>query len=869
MAIRSLTQLKAWFQKGKYPTAAQFGDWMDSFFHKEEDRIPIASVDELSERLNGKYNQADGEALEKRTQKVIEDLDTHKKAYAEEVETIHTNLEELEAEDERLDGRITTETNRATGEEAAIRRELTEGDAATLSAGKAFTTEREGVLRSEMQEGDAATLTLANEHTNTREATIREDMTAGDAATLQSAKSYTETRETAVRGDMTSGDAAMLASAKKYADDKIADVIGGSPEALDTLKELSAALGDDPNFAATVAGQIGGKVDKVAGKGLSTEDFTTTEKQKLAGVASGANNYTHPTSHPAAMIAEDTTHRFITDAEREAWNSKPGSGMATGSSAGLMSPADKSKLDGIAVGANDYQHPASHPATMIATDDTHQFVTAAEKSAWNAKAAATAATQSAMGLMSAADKKKLDGIAAGANAYTHPASHPATMIAQDTTHRFVTDTEKAAWNSKTEALHSVTYAELVTLRNGKKLVPGHYYRITNFVTTVANDPEARSAGHPFDIIVLATAADTLSEEARAIVNERNAAYFATANLDAWKVCYCLDNDTTRFQWADEANGRGVIYRLIDEWQNNCPYDFKNIQFKRYRASATGALTDAINGRYYAFRSGMMGVEIEDVDDFMWAYTFTLIDDSGQWRDYSVMKDALNAATDWGYFKQFGIGRCEYNLIRNSYAAVTVDEKCHRALMLNNIVLLAEFDGSGLPSEMQLNIFGDGNYNMTLKDAPEQNHFGNKCYGNIVGAYGNTFGNGCSSITFGNGCSSNTFGNDCWGNTFGNYCGSNSFGNYCGSNSFGNNVRYNALGACLYCLTVYDGVEYVSVVGGTSNRSYVQYAQILNGTCGQNGSNRLQISFKANVKYCQFAGLNSSGILKIWTPTDLV
>lgn len=32
------------------------------------------------------------------------------------------------------------------------------------------------------------------------------------------------------------------------------------------------------------------------GKGLSTNDYTSAEKSKLAGIASGANNYTHPTS---------------------------------------------------------------------------------------------------------------------------------------------------------------------------------------------------------------------------------------------------------------------------------------------------------------------------------------------------------------------------------------------------------------------------------------------------------------------------------------------------------------------------------------------------------------------------------------------
>lgn len=38
------------------------------------------------------------------------------------------------------------------------------------------------------------------------------------------------------------------------------------------------------------------KVDKVTGKGLSTNDFTTDEKNKLAGIAAGANNYSLPTA---------------------------------------------------------------------------------------------------------------------------------------------------------------------------------------------------------------------------------------------------------------------------------------------------------------------------------------------------------------------------------------------------------------------------------------------------------------------------------------------------------------------------------------------------------------------------------------------
>ncbi|AXC36150.1 hypothetical protein SEA_FORK_42 [Microbacterium phage Fork] len=41
----------------------------------------------------------------------------------------------------------------------------------------------------------------------------------------------------------------------------VAAIVDGAPEALDTLRELAAALGDDPNFATTIVAQIGGKAD--------------------------------------------------------------------------------------------------------------------------------------------------------------------------------------------------------------------------------------------------------------------------------------------------------------------------------------------------------------------------------------------------------------------------------------------------------------------------------------------------------------------------------------------------------------------------------------------------------------------------------
>lgn len=73
-----------------------------------------------------------------------------------------------------------------------------------------------------------------------------------------------------------------------YVNQKIADLIGGAPETYDTLKEISDYIAAHKEVADALDSAIGNKVDKVAGKGLSTNDYTTAEKTKLAGVAAGA-----------------------------------------------------------------------------------------------------------------------------------------------------------------------------------------------------------------------------------------------------------------------------------------------------------------------------------------------------------------------------------------------------------------------------------------------------------------------------------------------------------------------------------------------------------------------------------------------------
>lgn len=58
---------------------------------------------------------------------------------------------------------------------------------------------------------------------------------------------------------------------------KVDALIGDAPEIMDSLPELIDVINNHAEI-------IEGKVDKVSGKGLSTNDYTTAEKNKLAGL---------------------------------------------------------------------------------------------------------------------------------------------------------------------------------------------------------------------------------------------------------------------------------------------------------------------------------------------------------------------------------------------------------------------------------------------------------------------------------------------------------------------------------------------------------------------------------------------------------
>ena len=198
---------------------------------------------------------------------------------------------------------------------------------------------------------------------------------------------------------------------------------------LDKLVAIDSDLSDKHFVSNSEKEYWNNKADKITATTVSNGLMSAQDKAKLDGIAEGANNYVHP----------DTPYiRHVTDTEKEYWNSKASTDIVTYDLAGLMSGADKKKLDGIQEGASNYIHPDT-------PDIRH--VTDVEKEYWNNKASTDIVTVDNNGLMSSSDKLKLDTIETSANNYIHPVSHPASIITEDKYHRFVTDAEKEKWNT--------------------------------------------------------------------------------------------------------------------------------------------------------------------------------------------------------------------------------------------------------------------------------------------------------------------------------------------------------------------------------------------------------------------------------------
>ena len=365
----------------------------------------------------------------------------------------------------------------------------------------------------------------------------------------------------------------------------------------------------------------------------------------------------------------------------------------------------------------------------------------------------------------------------------------------------------------------ITYEELKQLRDTSQLIPGMLYRITNYITTTTQESTI-SAGHPFDIIVQALSESILSEEVKAIQHEDDE-YFANNDLSGWQVWYTLDNDTARFEWADEVNGKGVIYRLIDENSNDCPYDFKNIQMLDANAS----------------------------EDVTYYYTF---DNKGT--DHSLNGSLCYSNEINKYINGTQrINRIIFKCGNTEVSTNFFDFECY------NNTLGTATDHMRFGKECYGNVFGGMNH-LCAFDTKFRNNF---------------VGSETQSIQVGQGAGDNYFSANIYYSSFGNYFRKNKVARYTYYSSFGHYVQNfimgkneNELNQYVRFLTVENGVTYVNLhKTNTTSKTYMENVKICSGTNGTS-SKRIDIEVpELAQKYAITYALNTSGELVKYCDAD--
>jgi len=451
------------------------------------------------------------------------------------------------------------------------------------------------------------------------------------------------------------------------------------------------------------------------------------------------------------------------------------------------------------------------------------------------------------------------------------------------------------WSSlpSVETLQEVTYANLVSLRTNSQLVKGQFYRITDYNTIINGTYDlsvlgaqgylhyAKSAEHQFDIIVQAIDVNKLNENAKAIQHSGDN-YFVNNNLSAWELKYTLDNDANTYAWANSTSGKGVIYYMKDEFNNEAWYDFKNIQFLAYALTNTDTTKSLVyDSEEQPLRYGSVFHLIMALMSYMSSGEYSTPFNGGY--DFYVGATILGAIqsstvdatylttfnADWYY--TFG-GSSDLSLdgvaCSNNKLSQMPDPLTYYA-WLQNIITMSSVIDYGLPINILngeeiknnyfgynsvINIFGSGeclnnrlvcnDYGNIFGDGCYSNTFGNNCYSNTFGdncdsnIFGfncdsNTFEYDCDSNTFGDNCSDNTFGNNCYSNTFKYDCYSNTFGDNCSYNTFGNNCRFNTFKYDYYSNTFGDNCSY-NTFGNNCHFNTFKYDYYFN-TFGDNCS----------------------------------
>ena len=266
---------------------------------------------------------------------------------------------------------------------------------------------------------------------------------------------------------------------------------------------------------------------------------------------------------------------------------------------------------------------------------------------------------------------------------------------------------------------SITQTELKSLKDNNQLSPGTLYRITDYQCTVKYDYQ--SAGHQFDIIVLALSKNTLSEDAKAALHEGDT-YFANSKLEAWELKYRLDNDGT-YTWVP--NNDGVIYYMKDEWDNECPYDFKNVKVKP---------------------GNQVNQNVTNLNRSTFYYTFN--EDFAGTKDMSLTGDAHDNK----------ISRYDQNTIPMTYSLPI----CILPGRASNNIILGNSHDIYFNQGCSNNIIGQGTYACNFGQVIKFNNIGAGCRAILLSnmCEYNTIEDCCDNISIGNSSKYNRIGSGC-------------------------------------------------------------------------------------------------------------
>lgn len=127
-----------------------------------------------------------------------------------------------------------------------------------------------------------------------------------------------------------------------------------------------------------------------------------------------------------------------------------------------------------------------------------------------------------------------------------------------------------------------TYTKLKELVIGKKLNILSTYILTDYLPVLSStySQTAQSTDKSqFALMLIANTNSTFFHECLAVdLAKDNQSNLSIANVRNLKILYDFNNDESKYDWIADGIGNGVIYRMIDEYGNDCPYDFYNIKF---------------------------------------------------------------------------------------------------------------------------------------------------------------------------------------------------------------------------------------------------------------------------------------------------